>query len=233
MDKNFVGKRFPNIGNGNIGYVQLPEKSPCLCSARHWICCTQPGQELSWETSVQSIQPWSRNNKVWVFGGVYFPSAGPSLFPWIRLSSDFLGIAHRALRLGRHQHTLNSFPNKISVAETSALWQEIASWALPSNYWLLFFFFLRCVLVFSSTHSRFLNKRLRATAIREVLWRNLCFVLESKEILPVTSFCCTAFISLAPHRSGGLFGLNSRFSYLGNTTNLPGIRGNAVAKCVC
>lgn len=96
-----------------------------------------------------------------------------------------------------------------------------------------FFFFLRCVLVFSSTHSRFLNKRLRATALREVLWRNLCFVLESKEVLPVTSFCCTAFISLAPHRSGGLFGLNSRFSYLGNTTNLPGIRGNAVAKCVC
>lgn len=34
-----------------------------------------------------------------------------------------------------------SFPSIISVAETCGLWQEIASWALPNNYWLFFFFF--------------------------------------------------------------------------------------------
>lgn len=57
-------------------------------------------------------------------------------------------------------------------------------------------------------------------------------VLESKEILPGASFWCKILISLGPYRSGGLFGLNSHFSYLGNATDLPGIWGNSVAKCV-
>lgn len=84
--------------------------------------------------------------------------------------------------------------------------------------------------IFSSAHSGFLNKRFGDLGLREVLWRELCFVLESKEILPLTSLWCAILISL---ESGGLFGLNSCFSYLGNVTNLPGIRGNSVAKCVC
>lgn len=97
----------------NIGSV----KSPCLCCARLWICCPQPAQEWNWETPAQSIHPWSRNNKSWLFPGVCFPSAGLSLLPWLHLSSDFL----RALTLGRHQHNLNSFSNIVCVAGTAGL----------------------------------------------------------------------------------------------------------------
>lgn len=57
------------------------------------------------------------------------------------------------------------------MVESSVLGQKIMSWTVPTNSLLVFF--LRCVLVFFTTHSRFLNNRVYRyyVAFTKGLWR--------------------------------------------------------------
>lgn len=82
-------------------------QNPTLCTLPGGaICCIQPHQKLSWETSVWSIQPWSKNTKVTVgLLGVFFPFSKPvpaalHARSEIHVISDCLVIIHLVLKQG-------------------------------------------------------------------------------------------------------------------------------------